>query len=98
MDFNESVSGLNAVQYLHEFIDTQLILTDEERKNLAKIKNLFYGKPLRKVKIKSELMSDYGLYLCEKCGKYKRKGAFTSNEKICKKCLNKIKRRENDKI
>lgn len=93
LDKEICISEMSAIEYLHDFIDTYLTLTDRERKILNLIRagngNLYMLEPPPPKQLtEKEYMETYGLYLCQKCGKYKKAGAFTQNKKICKRCLN----------
>lgn len=75
----EYIKKWNAVTYLRDFINTSLILTDEELYILDTIQNqnikVFESKPLYRI--------------CQRCNEIKPVEEFENRKTICKECRKK---------
>ena len=91
--YNRSLGELNAVEYLHEFIETYLALTFKEEQffnasNINEKLDKFYFEnnliPNQKKHLKK-----LGFKVCNACKKRLELDEFYSNMCVCKNCYNK---------
>jgi hypothetical protein len=84
----QPVNEWNAVTYLRDFINTELIITQREQAILDFIYNNYNDLPTDYLETSKYLPKTKYRY-CFKCGELKPVGLFEGYNKICKECRRK---------
>lgn len=90
----QPIKDISPINYLRDFINTQLILTFEEEKILNYLYDKQRGLPVRMPKQKSERteLAKQGYKKCKMCGEILPLSQFYKHFGICKECYS-IKRK-----
>jgi formylmethanofuran dehydrogenase subunit E len=101
-EYDKPIKEINAIEYLREFINVSLILTNTEQQILNylydKHRNLPAKMPetkaIKKQKSERAMLAANGLKRCKMCGEILPINFFYNNFGICKKCFSVYRKRE----
>ena len=88
-EHNKPIRDLSPIEYLIDFINTQLVLTFQEEKNLEYLYDLQMGLPVKasyKEKSKRTKLATQGVKKCKVCQQVLNITEFYNGFGICKHC------------